>query len=337
MKHIPTRLSALGACACLTLAAGCAGDGEAPTDLAFATLDQGSDWYRYGVSMGEQLESALPAGSIVEILPYSGAIGNPELVADSRDADLALSFNVVSSWAYEGAEGTPFEGEPQEDLRALVGGVDQYYFGPIAPMNASFASLSDIAEQDMGVRLVSQPRGSIGEAGTSIVLSAYGLSVEEIEGNGGNFEPTSTDVATDAIRDGAADLWIQSISEGHPNITELAQTSDIQLLDIEDEEMDFLIEYGFTDESLPAGTFQGQDEDVRLPGMRTSIVTSAELDEDTAYAITEAIVEGADTLKENNGSMDSFNPDEAWTEENIGGLPLHPGAERYYQEAGLMD
>lgn len=337
MKYTTARMGVIGACACLTLATGCASDGETPTDLAFASLDQGSDWYRYGVSIGEQLEAALPAGSIVEILPYSGAIGNPEIVADSNDADLGLSFNVVSSWAYEGTEGTPFEGEPQEDLRALVGGMDQYYFGPIAPADADFESLNDIAEQDMGVRLVSQPRGSIGEAGTNIVLDAHGASVSGIEGNGGSFEPTSTDVATDAIRDGAADLWIQAISEGHPNVTELAQTSDIQLLDIEDEEMDALAEYGFTDETLPGGTFQGQDEDTRLPGMRTSVVTSADLDEETAYAITEAIVESADTLKENNESMSSFEVSEAWTEENVGSIPLHPGAERYYQDAGLMD
>lgn len=310
---------------------------DEPVDLAFATLDQGSAWYSYGVSIGQGVQGDFPEGSIVEVLPYSGSIGNPELVT-TGEADIALTFSAVAAWAHNGTADTPFEeGGGFDNLRVLVGGLDQYYFGPIAPADAPFDSLQQVADEEMGVRLVSQPRGSLGDAGTRLILNAYGVSVDDVESWGGSFEPTSTDVATNSIRDGQADLWIQAITAGHPNITELAQTADIQILDIDADVIEQLGELGLSPATLPAGSFSGQDEDVELIGFKTAVVTSAELDDEVAYAITKWIVENADTLRDANESMRPFEPSEAWTEESTGGVPLHPGAEQYFRDAGLME
>lgn len=305
-------------------------------DLSFATLDQGSAWYNYGVSIGQVLESELPDGSVVEVLPYSGSIGNPELVA-TGEAQIATTFSAVASWAHTGEADTPFEDGAFDSLRVLVGGVDQYYFGPIAPRSAPFESLQQVVDEQIGIDLVSQPRGSLGDAGTRLILNAYGTTVEEVESWGGSFDPTSTDVATNAIRDGRADLWIQAITAGHPNITELAETADIQILDISEDAIDNLSPLGLSAATLPGGTFTGQEEDANLVGFSTAIITSADLDDELAYAVTKSIVENAEELKEANASMASFEPELAFTEEMTGGVPLHPGAEQYFRDAGLMD
>ncbi|WP_150460979.1 TAXI family TRAP transporter solute-binding subunit [Nesterenkonia ebinurensis] len=311
-------------------------DLDSPIDLSMATLDQGSGWYNYGVSIGQALESDLPSGSGVEVLPYAGSIGNPELVT-TGEADFATTFSAVAAWAYVGEEGTPFEEEPFEDLRILVGGIDQYYFGPIAPANAPFDSIEEIAEDQMALDLVSQPRGSLGDVGTNLILQAHGASVSDIESWGGSFEPTSTDVASNAIRDNNADLWIQAINDGHPNITELAQTSDIKFLEISESAIEYLNDFGLEGAVLPAESFVGQDEDVQLVGFTTAIVAGADLDDDIAYAITQSIIENAEQLKEANASMATFDPELAFTDEMTAGVPLHPGAEQYYRDAGLME
>lgn len=336
-------LSLAGLTASVLVLAACAGgetgsgsgDGQ-PVDLGFATLDQGSAWYNYGVSIGQVLEADLPAGSVVEVFPYSGSIGNPELVS-TGEAQIATTFSAVASWAYTGEADTPFEDNAFENVRVLVGGLDQYYFGPIAPDNAPFDSLQQIVDEQMGIDLVSQPRGSLGDAGTRLILNAYGTTVEEVESWGGSFDPTSTDVATNAIRDGNADLWIQAITAGHPNITELAETSDIQILDISEDAISNLQPLGLGAATLPGNTFTGQEEEANLVGFSTAIIASEDLDDELAYAITESIVEHADELREANASMASFEPEIAFTEEMTGGVPLHPGAEQYYRDAGLMD
>lgn len=309
---------------------------EESVDLTFATLDQGSAWYSYGVSISQELKGDFPSGSSVEVLPYSGSIGNPTLVS-TGEADIATTFSAVAAWAYEGQEDTPFAGKPIENLCVLVGGLDQYYFGPIAPAGAEFDSIQEIVDQKMGVSLVSQPRGSLGDAGTRLILRAYGASVEDLESWGGDFEATSTDVATNAIRDGRADLWIQAITAGHPNITELAQTSDIKILDIDESVIEELGDLGLSPATLPGGTFRGQDEEAKLLGFKTALISSSELDEDVAYATTKSVIENAETLREANASMASFDPEQAAQTDSTGGVPLCAGAEAYYRDAGLLD
>lgn len=333
----PLALAAAGVAGSLALAAcsGGEGDGSGPTDLSFASLDQGSAWYNYAVSMGQLIEPELSDNSVVEVLTYAGSIGNPELVA-TGEADLATSFSAVTSWAANGQEGTPYEGEAMDNLRVLVGGLDQYYFGPIAA-GSGLESLRDAVENEQPLHLVSQPRGSLGDAGTNLVLRAYGASVDDVTAWGGTFEPTSTDVATNAIRDGNADLWVQAITAGHPNVTELAETAEIEILPIDDQAIAELEPLGLQAAILPAGSFRGQDEDVQLIGFTTTIIASADLPDDVAYAVTKAIVEGAEELQSANASMSEFDPAAAWTEEATGGVELHPGAQRYFEEAGLMD
>lgn len=350
-RHTRARSAALAVAACIVLAAcggangdegtdtGAGGDTGAdagPTDLSFASLDQGSAWYNYAVSIGQLVEPQLGDGSVVEVLTYAGSIGNPELVS-TGEADLATSFSAVTSWAVNGEEGTPFEGETMDNLRVLVGGLDQYYFGPITPANSGVESIRQAVDEQMGLDLVSQPRASLGDAGTQLVLRAYGASVDDITSWGGSFEPTSTDVATNAIRDGNADLWIQAITAGHPNITELAETSDIEILSIDDAALAELQPLGLEAATLPGGTFRGQDEDVQLIGFTTTLIASDEMSEEVAYQITKAVIEGADQLKSANASMSAFDPERAWTEAATGAVQLHPGAERYFREAGLMD
>jgi len=336
-------LSALSASGLILVSTACMSTSELSADaepqgasggIAFATLDQGSAWYNYGAAIGSQIEDVVD-GAKVEVLPYSGGIGNPELIAQG-EAQIATSFSAVTSWAYNGTAGTPFEEEPFDNLRVLVGGIDQYYFGPIAPANAKFESLDEIVDGEMGIDIVSQPRGSLGDIGTNMVLEAYGAGTDDVESWGGSFEPTSTDVATTAIGDRNADLWIQAITAGHPGITELAQTSDIKILPISDDAVEALSDYGLTAATLPGGTFRGQDDDVQLVGFNTSIIASADLDEETAYEITKAIIEGADVLAEANAGMAGFDPALAASEGMTSGVPLHPGAERYYAEAGLL-
>jgi len=335
------RVTAITAMAGMALALSACGENEGSesggqTDLAFATLDQGSAWYNYGISIGKVLEDDLPGNSLVEVLPYSGSIGNPELVS-TGEAELATTFSSVARWAHTGQEGTPYEDEPLDNIRVLVGGIDEYYFGPIASSSASFDSLDQAIEEEMPIDFVSQPRGSLGDAGTKMILEAYGTSEEDITSWGGSFDPTSTNVASDAIQNEQADLWIQAITAGHPNVTELAQATDISILDISDEALENLSDFGLESAILPAGTFQGQDEEVQLPGFYTSVIASEDMDEETAYAITKSIVENADQLKEENAGMEAFDPDKAASETLTGGVPLHPGAEKYFLEEGIID
>src|SRR6184192_767530 len=109
-------------------------------NLAFATLDTGSAWYVYGATLAELLRKTLPPGSTVDVKPRAGGVGNPILVA-KNETPLGFGFTVTNRWAYEGKEAYT---QKFDNLRALVGGLDTYYFVAVASKRVALASVRDI-------------------------------------------------------------------------------------------------------------------------------------------------------------------------------------------------
>lgn len=316
--------------ACVTLVA-TAQDLNEPVQLRIATQDAGSSWYAYGGTISELLRQNLPAGSVVDVLPYTGSIGNTQIVAQGQ-AELGMNFAPIAKW---GHEGTSVYEQPMENLRAIVGGLDQYYFGMIAREGYKYDSLKEIVEAQAPVRIITQPRGGTGETAAALLLEAYGVTYEDVESWGGSVTHTSTDTVVSAMKDGRADVWFQPMPAGHPAVTELATTAQVKFLEPEEETLEFMAEnYGMFDAVLPAGTFRGQDEDVRMLGFPTVIMTTTDLPDEVAYAVAKILAENADVLADRHASMRVFDPQEAFKVENTG-LPLHPGVQQYVDEAGL--
>ncbi len=308
------------------------GPGRDSLGLKIATLDAGSSWYLYGATFAELIRKELPQGSRIDVLPFSGSIGNPKLVARG-EVDLALCMGVTANWAYHGK--FTFD-EAHEDLRALVGGLDRYYYAAIARRELNLSSIGEIREKKTALRLITQAPGTLNALMCFQVLAAYQITPEEIRQYGGEIIQTSTDVIAAEMKDGRADLWFQPVTPGHPSVMEVATSIRIKFLPFEPEIIRRLVEtYGYAPATLPAGSFTGQDEAVPMAGYSTCLISSTRLPESVAYAVTQAVCEGERHLKAVYRGMESFHPETAW-DPGITGLPLHPGAERYYREKGYM-
>ncbi|MFH1757962.1 MAG: TAXI family TRAP transporter solute-binding subunit [Pseudomonadota bacterium] len=305
---------------------------EKPVQLKIATLDMGSSWYIYGATFAELITKELPSGSRVDVLPYSGSIGNPKLVTKG-DADMGLVMGIVGKWAYDGKH--VFDTKYQ-NLRALVGGIDQYYYALIAREDLNIESLKEIREKKLAVKIVTQPKGTLNAVMSYMVLEAYGITREDLKKIGGTITHTSTDVIASDIKDGRANLWFQPATAGHPSITSVAVTTKIRFLPYEPAVVQKLSdEYGFSPAVLPAKAFQGQNKDVPMIGYRTCLFGSIKMPDSVAYAVAKALCEGEQKMKAAHKGMKAFNPAKAW-DPKITGLPLHPGAEKYFKEKGYM-
>ena len=86
---------------------------------------------------------------------------------------------------------------------------------------------------------------------------------------------------------------------------------------------------------IPGGMYRGTDEDVTTFGVGATFVTSADVPDDVVYAVTKAIFEGLDQFKALHPALGNLDAQQMVSEGNS--APLHAGAERFYQEAGLMD
>ncbi|HXH83347.1 MAG TPA: TAXI family TRAP transporter solute-binding subunit [Candidatus Tectomicrobia bacterium] len=303
----------------------------APVTLAFATLSQGTAWYVYGATIAGLLRDALPPGSNVDVKPFSGGVGNAKLVA-KNEAPLALSFTVTNRWAYQGQEAYDAK---LENLRGLVGGLDQYYLVALASRKLDANSLKDVKDRKLPVKLYTLNVGSLGELGAKQLLREYGITYDDVKGWGGSTTHQSYKIIVDAFKDGRADLLIAVITPKHPSITEIATFSDVKFLNIEPERVKGLAELGYVAATMAADTFKGQTAPVSTVGFPTVLITNTALPEPIAYTITKTVIENKDALVRGHAGLAAFDPKTAWKPENVG-LPLHPGAERAYREKGWM-
>ena len=112
-----------------------------------------------------------------------------------------------------------------------------------------------------------------------------------------------------------------------------------KLLPFPEELMTYLTEtYGYGTKAIPAGAYEslqteGEGE-IMVNALATVVLADANLDEETVYLITKAILENTDDFANISGALKDFDPEQAW--QNLP-IPLHPGAERAYHELGYMD
>ena len=302
-----------------------------PVQLRFATFTEGTAWYGYGASIAELLRPLLPAGSSLDVLPLAGGVANPQLLAQGK-VDFAINFAINTRWAREGR--LVYE-SPMENLRGLVGGFDVYHLLIVARQDLPIQSLAEIKENKMPLRLYTITVGGQGERATQMLLEAYGMSYEDIKGWGGEVHHTSFDVIKTAFQDGRADLLIHGTPPGHPSVTEISVMSSVKFLSLSEEITDSLVEaYGMDKTQLPAGSFRGQEQSVQTVGWAVTLDATTRMPEDVAYLITKTVIEGKDQLGVAHKSLAAFDPTQA---AQTVGVPLHPGAARYYREAGLLD
>jgi TRAP transporter TAXI family solute receptor len=220
-------------------------------------------------------------------------------------------------------------------LTGLVGGLDQYYIGVMATKRSGVTSLEEVARKKMPVRIVTQPQGSASEASTRLVLEAYGMTYDQIKSWGGSVTPTATSVVQAQMADGKADVWINMVVAGHPAISELAISTELLFLPMSEQIIKMLEPYGYKKTFLPAKSFKGQERDVPLIGWPTILAARKEVKPEVAYLLTKTIVENKPELVKGHAGFKDFNPEEAWKIKDFG-LSLHPGAEKYYRDKGMM-
>ena len=84
---------------------------------------------------------------------------------------------------------------------------------------------------------------------------------------------------------------------------------------------------------MPKDTYNGMTNDVRTVAVKAMLACSADLPEDVVYKITKVLFEHLDELKQAHKKAEMISLDKALDGMSI---PLHPGAEKYFKEKGVV-
>ena len=236
---------------------------------------------------------------------------------------------VQSDWQYHALNGTSkFEEQgPFEDLRAVFS-VHPEPFTVVARADAGIGSFADLK----GKRVNVGNPGS-GQRGTmEVLMGAKGWSMDDFSLAS---ELKSAEQAQ-ALADNKIDAIVFTV--GHPSgsIQEATTTVDSTLVSVTGAEVDALVGDNayYSKATIPGGMYRGSDNDTETFGVRATFVSSASVSEDVVYQVVKAVFENFDDFKKLHPAFANLQKEEMVSASLS--APLHPGAEKYYKEAGLM-
>ena len=175
---------------------------------------------------------------------------------------------------------------------------------------------------------------SIGSAGSGVYFNAmdffaaYDMTEADI-----NPQYLSFGESAEALKDGKIDAAFVVAGAPTPAVVDLCTTKGAYLISLDDEHVEKLqeISSAYTKSVIPAGTYDGIDEDAITVGVKATIIANGDVTEDEAYAIVSTIFENKDAITEAHAKGAELDLEYAST----CGLPYHPGAAKYFAENGI--
>jgi uncharacterized protein len=256
----------------------------------------------------------------------SGAsVANAQLIG-AGDADFALLQNDIAFYAYNGSTLSAFKGKPVKNM----GGVFTIYpelVHIVATQASGVKSIKDLK----GKRVVLGPQGSGTEQNALQALSVYGIKESDLA----TAEHIEAGTAADELKDGRVDAAFFTTGLGSAVIVDLFGSSKVALVPIDHVPGEVLRkEYPFyTLEKIPAHTYRGQEHEVLTPAVMAMMVARKDLPADLVYRFTKAIFDNLGEFQSAHAAAKSLTLQRA---QNGMPVPLHPGAERFYREKGMV-
>lgn len=114
-----------------------------------------------------------------------------------------------------------------------------------------------------------------------------------------------------------------------------ASTGNVDLIDVDDAVLDKLVEkYPYFEKyTIPANTYKGIDSDVKTLKIMTNIFAKSTISEEAAYEFVKNALEGVEDYESAHKVVQEITPETVWKVP----IPLHPGAEKYYREIGVLE
>ena len=355
MKKVFSLILALGLIASLTACGGGNASGNETGDsapaastakLRFVTGGESGTYYAFGSVIAQHATNNTDVS--VTGLVGNGSKSNVEELADGN-AELAFCQSDVMAYAYNGTNLFENPIDCFSTVAALYMEDVQ-----IVTTDPSIKTVADLAGKNV----------SVGAAGSGVyfnavdILSAYGLGDLDADGKftkiNATYQSFAVDVlsaydltldditpvyqsfadSADSLKDGKIDAAF--IVAGAPTtaIMDLSTTKAAYLVSLDDAHIDELLAASpyYTKHVIPAGTYNGQDEDVTTVAVGAVILARDDVSEDAIYALTADIFDNAPDLISSHAKYGELSTEFG---ASITSVPYHPGAAKYFAEKGF--
>lgn len=316
-------LATVGAGSLLLAVAACGGgggDADFTTDLTFGTGGTGGVYYPLGGEYSGIFEDTIEGVSVT----YTDSGASVENIGKIFQGEwqLGISQSDTANAAVAGEDS--FEGAAVDNIG---------WIAALYPEAAHFVTLEKTGITSVadlaGKRVAVGDVGSGTRAASDAILAAYGI--EE-----GDYTPFEEDFASslDLLRDGNIDASIFVVGTPTGSLNDLAATNDVVLISLDEDKAQEVADGSLYDVyQITSDAYGFVTEDVTTISVAAAIIASTnQVSEDLGYEITKAIFEHSGQITLPQGDLITHD----YALFGRGDVPLHPGAEKYYKEEGLL-
>jgi hypothetical protein len=296
--------------------------------LTWTAGGAGGGWYSMAGGIATVINQASP-DIVIKVIP-GGGLQNPALVAE-KSAEIGWGLPFMNAAAYKGI--APFE-RPLTELRALAGGMSMNFFHLYVGAELPVDDMDQLFARDK-FRLALSQAGSSEAWVFEQILAAYGTNFKAMSDKGFHFARGNYAFQSNQFKDKNADGVFTFLALPGAAVTEASVGRDLKLVHFSDKALKYLDQFGITAGEIPLGTYPkaANTATVRTAKSGSVITVHKDMPEDLAYRITKIFNENLDKVHQIHASLAPYEVKDGPTG---CGVPLHPGAERYYREAGVL-
>jgi TRAP transporter TAXI family solute receptor len=311
-----------------TVASACLAGAEPSAAQQFFRVGAGlgGTYQIYGAKLAELVNKNIPG---VHASTMTGG-GEQNLVKIQRgEAEISIIYTFNAYQVYTGKGELKVAAPDLRHVMSLYGS----YHTPMVHKDSPLKSLADVLKYKSRVWMGS--RASVFWALNEAALNAHGVTLEAIPKAGGIIDTMAFANQNQAFQDRKIDVGFYSGPAPYGLMLELDRNPGFRILNFDDDAAKRYVELlpGAGMGIVKGGTYQSMPEDVRVPYVFNQMVSGTKVPEDLVYKVTKLMNEHA---KDFHGLFPGSEEIQTKTALDYNKLPIHPGAERYYREIGLM-
>ncbi len=285
------------------------------------TGGQSGVYYPMGVALSQIYAKSIPNVRATAQVTKASAENLNLLQAGRGELALALADSVSDAWKGEAEAGFP---KKLDKLRGLSGTYSNY-IQIVANADAGIKTLADLK----GKRISVGAAKSGTELNARAIFKAAGLTYADMA----KVEYLPFGESVELIKNRQLDATLQSAGLGVASIRDLSTSVKIVVVPVPADVVAKVGDTAYQTTVIHANTYTGQTQDVPTAAIPNFLITHSGVSDELAYQMAKQMYENIDTLYSAHNAAKVIKRENA-----IKGmpLPLHPGAERYYREVGLI-
>ncbi|WP_221101895.1 TAXI family TRAP transporter solute-binding subunit [Rhizobium binae] len=277
-------------------------------------------YYPLGVALAKIYGDGI-SGARTQVQATKASVENLNLLQQGK-GEIAFALGDSVKLAAEGNAEAGFKA-PLDKLRGIAA-IYPNYIQIVASKDSGIKTLGDIEGKSISVGAAKSGT----ELNARAIFSADGMSYGDLAKT--EYLPFAESV--ELIKNRQLDATLQSAGLGVASLKDLAASVPINVVAVPKDVADKL-GAPYIAATIPANTYEGQAQDVPTVAVVNFLVTRADVSDETAYQMTKLLFDNLPAMTAAHNAASAIKLENA-----IKGMPipLHPGAERYYKEKGLL-